>query len=116
VIDTSDPQNPTMVGADRTEQAMLRFVLPTLATPEEIDLVEVIPFNSSRKFSASQVVHSHETLTLVKGASEVVLENCSHYLDADGNKIALTDQESLLEKNAQFIQSCYALTGSRDHG
>lgn len=98
VIDTSDPQNPTMVGADRTEQAMLRFVLPTLATPEEIDLVDVIPFNSSRKFSASQVVQGHQTLTLVKGASEVVLENCSHYLDADGNKIALTDQDSLLEK------------------
>jgi len=98
VIDTSDPQNPTMVGADRTEQAMLRFVQPTLATEETLELVEVIPFNSNRKFSASQVQQGEQTLTLVKGASEVVLKNCQHYLDADGNPMPLTDQNALLEK------------------
>jgi magnesium-transporting ATPase (P-type) len=31
VIDASDPNDPKMVGADRTEQALLRFVTPYLA-------------------------------------------------------------------------------------
>lgn len=91
VIDTSDPKNPKMIGADRTEQAMLRFVTPLLEQKEELKVVDIIAFNSIRKFSATQV-RGEKALTLVKGAAEVVLENCTHYLDTKGNKVELTDK------------------------
>ena len=94
VIDTSDPKNPKMIGADRTEQAMLRFVTPLLEQKEEIQVIDMIAFNSNRKFSATQVI-GEKALTLVKGAAEVVLENCTHYLDANGNKVELTDKAAL---------------------
>ncbi len=97
VIDTSDPANPKMVGADRTEQAMLRFVAPLLAQPDAVEIVDVIPFNSSRKFSATQV-SGDKNLTLLKGASEVLLENCTHYLDANGNQQELNNKETLLNE------------------
>jgi calcium-translocating P-type ATPase len=97
VIDTSDPANLRMVGADRTEQAMLRFVAPLLAQADEVEIVEVIPFNSSRKFSATQV-KGKDNLTLIKGASEVVLENCTHYLDVNGHKQPLNDKSALLNE------------------
>ncbi len=94
VIDLSDPVLPKMVGADRTDQAMLRFVTPLLKQEQEIDIVEVVPFNSSRKFSATQV-QGEKNLTLVKGAAEVLLKNCTHYINADGQAVPLTDKNIL---------------------
>lgn len=94
VIDASNPNDPKMVGADRTEQALLRFVTPYLARNDNADIVEIIPFNSARKFSATQVT-GDRALTLVKGAPEVVLKNCVRCMDANGNAIDLSDQNTL---------------------
>ncbi|MCB1776916.1 MAG: calcium-translocating P-type ATPase, PMCA-type, partial [Candidatus Competibacteraceae bacterium] len=94
VIDASDPNDIKMVGADRTEQALLRFVTPYLTTPGNVDIVDVIPFSSSRKFSATQVI-GDRAITLVKGAPEVILRNCTHTLDAEGNAVAFNDPGAL---------------------
>ncbi|HRW65454.1 MAG TPA: cation-transporting P-type ATPase, partial [Candidatus Competibacter sp.] len=94
VIDASDPNNPKMVGADRTEQALLRFVTPYLTQTGNVDIVDLIPFNSTRKFSATQVTGDW-VLTLVKGAPEVILQNCTHCLDADGNTVDLNNSDAL---------------------
>jgi P-type Ca2+ transporter type 2C len=93
VIDASDPKDIKMVGADRTEQALLHFVTPYL-TQAGAEIVDLIPFNSTRKFSATQVT-GDRALTLVKGAPEVVLQNCTRYLDAEGNAVDLSDQGAL---------------------
>lgn len=93
VIDASDPNDIKMVGADRTEQALLRFVTPYL-TQVGAEIVDLIPFNSTRKFSATQVT-GERALTLVKGAPEVVLKNCTRYLDPEGNAVDLSDQGPL---------------------
>jgi P-type Ca2+ transporter type 2C len=93
VIDASDPKDIRMVGADRTEQALLHFVTPYL-TQVAADIVDLIPFNSSRKFSATQVT-GDRALTLVKGAPEVVLQNCTRYLDPEGNMVDLSDPGAL---------------------
>ena len=108
MIDTSDPNDPKMVGADRTEQAMLRFVTPLLEQKAPLKIVETIAFNSSRKFSATQVEGEHN-LTLVKGAAEVILNNCSHYLDADGNRVELTDKSVLYEEMHQLSERAMRL-------
>lgn len=90
VIDTSDPNDPKLVGADRTEQALLRFVQPYLAQDDGVTVEEMIQFSSARKFSATQLGGA-SALTLVKGAPEVVLQNCSRCLDANGDSQPLTD-------------------------
>jgi len=94
VIDASDPNDPKLVGADRTEQALLRFVKPYLALNGNVDIVDLIPFNSTRKFSAAQVT-GDRTLTLVKGAPEVILQNCVRCLDADGNPVEFSHRDAL---------------------
>ena len=94
VIDASDPNDPKLVGADRTEQALLRFVIPYLAQSGQVDIVDLIPFNSTRKFSATQV-SGERALTLVKGAPEVILKNCERRLDANGNPQNLEDLSAL---------------------
>ncbi|OQW93178.1 MAG: calcium-translocating P-type ATPase, PMCA-type [Beggiatoa sp. IS2] len=95
VIDTSDPKNPKMVGADRTDQAMLRFVTARLGQKDAIQIVDTIAFSSARKFSATQV-KGVKDLTLVKGAAEVIIDKCTQYLDVQGNRQPLTDKAILL--------------------
>ncbi|EIC21620.1 calcium-translocating P-type ATPase, PMCA-type [Thiorhodovibrio frisius] len=101
VIDASDPTDPKLVGADRTEQALLRFVTPYLATAGDVEIVDLIPFNSTRKFSASQV-SGERNLTLVKGAPEVILKNCKRWLDANGEVQDLSNPDALQQATAEL--------------
>lgn len=96
VIDASDINNPRLVGADRTEQALLSCLGEKLAIKDDVKIVDLISFSSARKFSATEVVNG-EKLTLVKGAPEVVLENCGNFLDANGEKQPLNKNALLSE-------------------
>ncbi len=96
VVDVSDIDNPKLVGADRTEQALLHCLGHKLAEQDVIDIVDIITFSSARKFSAIQVRNNGD-ITLVKGAPEVLLENCKMTFDAEGDQIPL-DKDALLEK------------------
>jgi len=96
VIDTSDMQHPQLVGADRTEQALLLSLGEKLAEKDVIEIVDLISFSSARKFSAMQI-HNENDITLVKGAPEVLLENCQHFLNAQGESIPLNKQALLAE-------------------
>jgi calcium-translocating P-type ATPase len=96
VIDASDIANPRLVGADRTEQALLHCLGELLAIKDSIDIVDLIPFNSARKFSAIEVVNGDKQ-TLVKGAPDVVLQNCLFCLNAEGEKVPLDKEALLLE-------------------
>jgi len=108
IIDLSDETAPKMVGADRTDQAMLRFITPLLKQEAPIDIVDVVPFSSARKFSATQVTGEHN-LTLIKGAPEVLLKNCTHYLDDHGNKVALDNLQSLESEMSQLSRRAMRL-------
>ncbi|MEY3219222.1 MAG: hypothetical protein RIT27_579 [Pseudomonadota bacterium] len=108
VIDPSNKEEPNIVGADKTEQALLRFLDKYLLEKSDVDITEVILFNSSRKFSAMQV-SGEQNLTLVKGAPEIILKNCTHYLNAQGQEVELTDQNALKEQMSELSQQAMRL-------
>ena len=108
-IDTGDPENPKIVGANPTGQALLRFLGTDLAKQDDVKVKVNIPFNSSYKFSATQVEGS-QNLTMVKGAAEIVLAGCTHYLDVDGNKVEL-DSEKLKEEMLGLSKRAMRLIG-----
>lgn len=83
-----------IVGADRTELALLQFAEPALREKSTHHQIEVIPFNSERKFSAAQIRGEHQ-LTLVKGAPELVLAGCTHYYAQDGSRQPLGSLDRL---------------------
>ena len=97
-----------IVGADRTEQALLQFLGDALWEAGEVEVVGLIAFSSARKFSAVQVCpplwKEEDALalfrypTLVKGAPEVLLPRCTHYLGADGTPVELEDAAALWEE------------------
>lgn len=108
-IDTGDPENPKIVGANPTGQALLRFLGADLAKQDDVKVKVNIPFNSSYKFSATQVEGS-QNLTMVKGAAEIVLAGCTHYFDVDGNKVEL-DSEKLKEEMLGLSKRAMRLIG-----
>ncbi len=108
-IDTGDPENPKIVGANPTGQALLRFLGADLAKQDDVKVKVNIPFNSSYKFSATQVEGS-QNLTMVKGAAEIVLAGCTHYLDVDCNKVEL-DSEKLKEEMLGLSKRAMRLIG-----
>jgi calcium-translocating P-type ATPase len=108
-IDTGDPENPKIVGANPTGQALLRFLGADLEKQDDVKVKVNIPFNSSYKFSATQVEGS-QNLTMVKGAAEIVLAGCTHYLDVDGNKVEL-DSEKLKEEMLGLSKRAMRLIG-----
>ncbi len=65
---------PQILGADKTEQAILSFL--SSKETENVTTIKTIPFNSTRKFSATQV-EGEKNLTLIKGAPEIILANCT---------------------------------------
>jgi magnesium-transporting ATPase (P-type) len=108
-IDAGDPENPKIVGANPTGHALLRFLGADLVKQDDVKLKVNIPFNSANKFSASQVVGS-QNLTLVKGAGEIILAGCTHYLDADGNKAEL-DSAKVIEEMQGLSERAMRLIG-----
>jgi calcium-translocating P-type ATPase len=94
VLDTSQEGEVAIIGADRTEQALLRYIEPVLRQPEAVEVVDTIAFNAERKFSAVQLDGAHG-LTLVKGAPELLLARCTHYWDGSGERRELGDRAAI---------------------
>jgi len=94
VIDTSHGDKTKIIGADRTEHALLNYVDSILRIEENIGVVDAIPFSSARKFSAV-LLGGEQPLVLVKGAPELLLENCTHYFDELGKKKKIKDLSQL---------------------
>ncbi len=73
-----------VLGGNATERAILGYAMDT-ECKAEVAAVANIPFNSTNKYSATQVMGQYD-LTLIKGAPEKILQRCSHYYDKDGKK------------------------------
>ena len=109
LIDTGDPENLKIVGANPTGQALLRFLDEDLAKQDDVKVKINIPFNSTYKFSATQVEGS-QNLTMVKGAAEIVLDGCTHYLDVNGKKVEL-DSEKIKKEMLGLSKRAMRLIG-----
>jgi len=109
-IDLTDPEKPLIVGANSTEKALLQFLGKKLAEKDDLQVVADIPFNSAYKFSATQVDGSR-SLTLVKGASEIVIASCTHYLDSEGKPQPLNDHDELKRSMAELSDRAMRLIG-----
>ncbi|MCB0480450.1 MAG: calcium-translocating P-type ATPase, PMCA-type [Flavobacteriales bacterium] len=84
-----------ILGGNSTERALLKFV----KADQEQFVSKVtkrraqILFSSARKFSASMVtLDNGRDVSLIKGAAERVLENCTSYYDVEGKAHQLTPE------------------------
>ncbi len=73
-----------VIGGNATERAILGFDIDGKKL-DGVKAVGNIPFNSTNKYSATQVEGAYD-LSLIKGAPEKILRRCAYYYDHNGEK------------------------------
>ena len=85
-----------IVGGNMTDRALLGFIIGKDAPPE-VKVGDTVPFDSAKKYSMAKVTGDYN-LWLIKGAPERLLDKCSFYYDAEGNKQKLTSTAEINSK------------------
>lgn len=79
----------TIFKGSKTDIAMLellmKFGYDYKSIRKEADIIEMIPFSSERKRMTTIVRESDGDFDYVKGASEIILNLCTHYVHGDGD-------------------------------
>ena len=86
-----------IVGGNMTDRALLGFIIGKDTAPN-VTVGDTVPFDSAKKYSMAKVSGDYN-LWLIKGAPERLLDKCSYYYDADGNRQKLS---STTEINAKI--------------
>ena len=87
----SEISNGQVVGGNATERAIAESAAH-LGSPNGFKLSDRLPFDSARKFSAARLI-GKKSLTLVKGAPEVLLPHITKAILPDGREIAVSPSE-----------------------
>ena len=82
-----------------TDRALLGFLIGK-DNPVEVSVVDTVPFDSAKKYSMAKVKGNY-SMWLIKGAPERLLDKCSYYYDANGQKQAL-DKNGISAINAKI--------------
>lgn len=93
------------IGGNITEKALEKFAEGTISTSLRDELpkrVELMPFNSSNKYSWAKVEHSGKAYYLIKGAPEKLLPHCKYYWSEEG--LPLTMSETLRLQQSFWLQ------------
>nr|GMC63316.1 calcium-transporting ATPase 10, plasma membrane-type [Ipomoea batatas] len=94
------------VSGSPTEKAILQFGVKQLgmnfdAIRSESSIIHAFPFNSEKKRGGVAVkLQDSEVHIHWKGAAEIVLSCCTHYIDANDNVVPLDENEAISFKKA----------------
>lgn len=128
VLDTDG----TPIGGNISERALVNFISAEqrVIFNSESSHPKAIRFDSSRKFSATEVHGDRDfvnqfhqpVVTLVKGAMDFILPKCTHFINEEGNRQPLhspgeinNTSENLANKGIRLLTIAYANTGIRDN-
>ena len=113
-IISGEGKDMKVIGGNATERAILGFASGE-ACNAKVTAVGNIPFNSTNKYSATQVKGDYD-LTLIKGAPEKILQRCSHYWGTDGEKkpFDMTELNKRIDELANRAIRVLAIATSED--
>ncbi len=102
--------NNNISGGNATGRALLNLIKPNnkIFTKLKSDKIQrEIPFDSSNKYSATEIKNDMQTYTYVMGAPELLLKKCTKYMDENGNIKKLNRKkitDLILEKSDQAMR------------
>ncbi len=80
----------SIIGGNITDRAILKF----FENDENYKIIKKEPFSSEKKYSKTKVNYENNTLTLIKGAPEIILKSCKKYYD-NGKKYTIISTEKI---------------------
>lgn len=81
-----------IIGGNITDQAILKFI--DSDKDSKIKIIDTLPFDSKNKYSAVTINDNGE-ITLIKGAPEKILINCTYYYNNNGETRRLLDKKNI---------------------
>lgn len=96
-----------IIGGNGTEKALLRFAAKKGARGVGYDCIKSVPFSSDKKYSTAVIKGEGKSLTLVKGAPEIILPLCHNMYTQRG------DKEKLLKADIDKKINEYAKSAMR---
>lgn len=113
-IISGEGKDMKVIGGNATERAILGFAAGSTCNAD-VKAVGNIPFNSTNKYSATQVTGEYN-LSLIKGAPEKILRRCSHYWDENGEKqpFDMTELNKQIDELANRAIRVLAIATSED--
>lgn len=100
----SDIAGKKAIGGNATDRALLEYALPLGRDAGGYRVVQRVPFDSARKYSAVEL-SGKDSLTLVKGAPEKLLSACNRFVDDEGRIVPLVSLHLLQGKWAEMTKS-----------
>ena len=79
-----DGGDTTALGGNSTDRALLDSVLSSGAKIPSFEILNLLPFDSTKKFSAACVTESRRKRVLIKGAPEKLIPYLKSYIDKNG--------------------------------
>ncbi|MDR0804274.1 MAG: cation-translocating P-type ATPase [Oscillospiraceae bacterium] len=86
-----------ILGGNATERAVVAFAAGRGYDAPNVTTVANIPFNSTNKYSATQVTGDIK-YTLIKGAPEKIITNCKYAFNDTGRAVEFTDKSAINAK------------------
>ena len=100
------------IGGNISERAFINFIdkADRLIDDDSFKTINTIRFDSTRKFSATEVKGNHlytellgnEHITFVKGGLEIILKNCVRFVNGNGELQELTTSDELMATADRF--------------
>ena len=78
------------IGGDITDRCLKEYFAKTAVCAE---VIEKIPFDSTKKYSCVRALYQGREMTFFKGAPEKLIEASEFYLDAKGDSVSLAREE-----------------------
>ncbi|MFI3260468.1 MAG: calcium-translocating P-type ATPase, PMCA-type [bacterium] len=91
-----------IIGGNSTDKALISFVGAYFL---KVKVLKKTPFNSSDKFSNTQITENGESITYLKGAPEVIIPKCSKYLDRNANVKPITSKRYIYKTLKDYTNS-----------
>ena len=89
----SEYSDGEIIGGNITDRAILKFFKEE---PLNYKVIKKEPFTSEKKYSKAKVNYENQTLTLIKGAPEIILKSCTKYYEK-GRKYTIVDKKNIIK-------------------
>lgn len=97
VNNSAAASNGAIIGGNNTDRALMSFLVSSNAV-DSLTKENILAFNafdSNKKMSSVTIARDGGSVTYVKGASEKIIEKCTHYIDEDGQLKEFVDKSAL---------------------